>query len=68
MTVMMHDAGDMLSESAKQAYDNRNLADLTFADDPLLHGVSPKHLKEFLQVVSSAEHRYGIIWSRITRW
>ena len=37
-----------------------NLADLAFADDNLLLGVSAKHLEEFLAQISSAGGRYRL--------
>ena len=58
MSVLMHDAVGMLGPEAHASYRNGTLADITFADDTLLLGVSPKILTEFLQCVASAGMRY----------
>ena len=60
MSVLMTDAVDLLSESARAAYKHGSLADLAFADDTLLMGVSLPHLTEFLQAVSSCGSHYGM--------
>ena len=56
----MSDAVKSLSHPALQAYDKGDLADLVFADDTLLLGVSPTHLSEYLQAVTTAGQRYGL--------
>jgi hypothetical protein len=60
MTVLMHDAVQQLSKPAKDAYEKGDLADLTFADDTLLLGVSAPHVEEFLRAVSVAAQQYGL--------
>ena len=60
MTVLMDDAVGMLSPSARSAYERRDLAHITFADDTLLLGVSSTHLTEFLGAVAAAGSRYGM--------
>ena len=71
MTVMMHDAVSMLGETARATYDKGDLADLTFADDALLLGVSRQHVEEFLAAVSTAGKRYGLelhFWKIASPW
>ena len=53
MTVLMHDAVQQLSKPAKDAYEKGDLADLTFADDTLLLGVSAPTLKNFSELYPS---------------
>ena len=60
MSVLMHDAIGMLSPAARAAYERGDLADITFADDTLLMGVSPQFLSEFLDAMASAGRRYGM--------
>ena len=60
MSLLMHDAVGMLSPQAREAYERGDLADITFADDTLLSGASPKFLAEFLQAVATAGARYGM--------
>jgi hypothetical protein len=56
----MHDAVDSLSSDAKAAYDRGDLADIAYADDTLLLGVSSDYLTEFLAAVAQAGKRYGM--------
>ena len=60
MTVMMHDAVNLLSGATKEAYVKGELADLAFADDTLLLGVSAQHVEEFLRAISESAQRYGM--------
>ena len=60
MTVLMHDAKQMLSDAARVAYEKGDLADLVYADDTLLFGVSSKFLEEYLWAVAAAGRRYGL--------
>ena len=60
MSMIMREAVDKLSDSAKEAYKRRDLADVVYADDTLLLGVSREHLQEFLQAVASAGQSYGM--------
>ena len=60
MTVLMHDAVDMLPSQARSAYDRGDLADIRFADDTLLLGESPEFLEEFLRGVSRVGMDYGM--------
>jgi len=60
MSALMHDAVESLSESAKAAYLRGDLADMAYADDTLLIGVSSGHLTEFLAAVATAGRRYGM--------
>ena len=60
MSALMHDAVSMLSQPAREAYRKGDLADLAFADDTLLLGVSPAYVTEFLGAVSAAGQRYGM--------
>ena len=60
MPALMFDAFDSLSHDARAAYEKGDLADITFADDTLLLGASPRFLSEFLSAVASAGQRYGM--------
>ena len=54
------DAIGLLSKSSKDAYDKGDLADMTFADETVLLGVSALHVEDFLRAVSVAAQRYGL--------
>jgi len=60
MSVLMHDAVDLLSPTARASYEKGELADLAYADDTLLLGVSSEHLAEYLKAVSTAGKRFGM--------
>ena len=60
MSALMHDAVESLSGDAKAAYLQGDLADIAYADDTLLLGVSSAHLTEFLSSVAAAGKRYGM--------
>jgi len=60
MSALMHDAVGSLSPNAKAAYLRGDLADMAYADDTLLLGVSSGHLTEFLAAVAAAGRRYGM--------
>ena len=60
MTVLMHDAVDLLGPDARSAFARGDLADLAFADDTLLMGVSSTHLGEYLDAVAAAGRRFGM--------
>ena len=57
MTVLLHDAVGTLSANTRSAYDRDDLADLVYADDTLLIGVSDDQLSEFLEAVQRAGAR-----------
>jgi len=60
MTVLMHDAVELLSPAARAAYEQGDLADLAYADDTLLLGMSSAHLAEYLQAVATAGASFGM--------
>ncbi len=60
MSALMYDAHGMLSADARAAYDRGDLADIAYADDTLLLGVSSQHLSEYLSAVAAAGNRYGM--------
>ena len=60
MTVLVKDAGGMLSAPAKHAYDRNELAELVYADDTLIMGVADKFLAEYLNAFYMAGKRYGM--------
>ena len=60
MTVLLRDVVDSLGPEAGEAYWRGDLADLVYADDTLLMGVSSNHLGEFLESVALVGHRYGM--------
>jgi len=60
MSALMHDAVESLSPDAKAAYLRGDLADVAYADDTLLLGISSTHLTEFLAAVATSGRRYGM--------
>ena len=60
MSVLLHDAVSSLSDEAKAAYKKGHLADLVYADDTLLMGVSAEFLEEYLAAVSKVGMNYGM--------
>ena len=60
MSAVMQDAVDMLTPAAKAAREHGLLADIVYADDTLLLGVSPAHLEEFLRCISFAGRAHGL--------
>ena len=60
MSVLMADAVALLSPAARAAYARGHLADLAYADDTLLLGVSSDMVSEFLNAVAAAGARYGM--------
>ena len=60
MSIIMSDAVASLSPATRRAYDVDDLADLAFADDTLLIGISSAHVSEFLQAVRAAGERFGL--------
>ena len=64
MSVLMHDATQMLSGEAALAYSTGDLADVVYADDTLLIGVNTKFLAQFVVTVTEAGKGTGLnyIW------
>jgi hypothetical protein len=60
MSAVMNDAVKSLSPSSKAAYENRDLADIVYADDTLLIGANPQLLNEFLAAVCFAGRMVGL--------
>ena len=60
MTVLLHDAVQMLSSDARNAYEKGSLGDLVYADDTLLIGIEDHHVAEYLHAVEQAGQRYGM--------
>ena len=60
MTALMQDAISSLSPEARNAYERSDLADLAYADDTLLFGVSARHVQELLHRVASGAQHYGL--------
>lgn len=58
MAVLMQDTACRLTPEARVAYDKGDLADITFAADTLLLGISDRFLAEFLEAVVAAGSRY----------
>ena len=59
MTILTHDAKHNLKDDAVLASERGELADLTYADDTVLIGVSEHQLRRFLVHVADAGARYG---------
>ena len=60
MTMLMHDAVALLSPAARESYNKGNLADIVYADDTLLLGVSASFVTEFIESVETAGKQYGL--------
>ena len=60
MTVMMHDAVELLPAEARAAYDRGDLADIVYADDTLLLGMTQAHLQHYLHAITLAGKAYGL--------
>ena len=60
MTMLMRDAVALLSPEAKVSYDRGDLADIVYADDTLLLGVSAPFVTEFINAVETAGKQYGL--------
>ena len=56
----MHDAVQMLSVAAREAFRRGALADIAYADDTLLLSVSPSFLQEYLIAITKAGQLYGL--------
>lgn len=56
----MHDALSMLQGPAREAFERGDLADVVYADDTLLMGVSTLYLTEYMQAVAAAGRKYGM--------
>ena len=69
MSVLLHDAVSMLQDGARAAYRRGDLADVIYADDTLLIGVSSQHLGEYLHAVAAAGAQYGmeLHWAKFQR-
>ena len=67
MTVLMHDAKNSLSHSAKQAYEQGDLEDVLFADDTLLISTTGAHLEEYMSAVTACGAHYGlqVHWDKV---
>ena len=60
MSVLLHDAVQMLRGSAKAQYSTGDLADLVYADDTLLIGITEQSIQEYLAAIYKAGQRYGM--------
>ena len=60
MTMLMHDAIEFLSPAARESYNKGDLADIVYADDTLLLGVSAPFVTEFVNTVETAGKQYGL--------
>ena len=60
MTVLLDDAVKALSHDAREEYNKGELADVVFADDTLLMGVSDVHVSSYLHAVAESGKRYGM--------
>ena len=60
MSVLMDDAVAMLPACDKELWQQGSLAELLYADDTLLLGISPGSVERFLAAVSQAGSRYGL--------
>ena len=60
MSVLLHDAVQLLSPGATAQYAQGDLADLVYADDTLILGVKADRLEEYLSAIYTAGQRYGM--------
>ena len=60
MSIVLQDAVDILNTAASAQYSKGDLADVLYADDTLLIGVSDEHLEDFVRAVYQAGRRYGM--------
>ena len=60
MSILLHDAVGLLGTNAAHEYSIGSLADLVYADDTLLIGISQSLLEEYLNAVFVAGQRYGM--------
>lgn len=60
MTAVMTDAKALLKDKALEAYGRDDLADILFADDTLLLGVSAKHVEEYAKAIQTTGREYGL--------
>ena len=60
MSVLLHDAVALLGPGARNAYDRGDLADIVYADDTLLMGVSDTYVTEYLRAVMLSGSKYGM--------
>jgi hypothetical protein len=60
MTVLMHDARELLSAPSRDALRKGQLADILYADDTLIFGSSASGVEEYAQAVEKAGASYGM--------
>ena len=60
MSILLHDTVGLLGASAAHEYSTSSLADLVYADDTLIIGMSQSHFEEYLNVVFVARQRCGM--------
>jgi len=60
MTLLMHDAQQLLSASARDAMSKGLLFDILYADDTLICGQRAQHVEEYAQAVERAGGNYGM--------
>ena len=60
VSVLMHDAHNLLSEGAKLSVKEDRLYDLLYADDTLLIGTNAKHVGELAAAVEKIGARFGM--------
>ena len=60
MTLLMHDAKNFLSASARDALSKGELFDILYADDTLLLGHRAAHVEEYAAAVEKAGATYGM--------
>ena len=60
MTLLMHDAKQLLSTSARNAMSRGDLSDILYADDTLLMGSVAAHVEEYALAVERAGAMYGM--------
>ena len=60
MTLLMHDARQLLSRSAQDALSKGELSDILYADDTLILGKLSKDVEEYASAVERAGAKYGM--------
>ena len=60
MTILLHDARDLMREMHHIDLSEIACSDLVYADDTLLVGVSPNHLQKYMECIAQIGSEYGL--------
>eukprot|EP00973_Karenia_brevis_P064589 8973173-Karenia_brevis.AAC.1 len=67
MTILLHDAREMLKMDYNIELDSNDINELIYADDTLLVGSSVNHLQMYMQCISTVGCEYGLTlnWKKV---